>query len=444
VQSIIKANIPQGVGARAPKTKELGISGVRQSEGYIDQEFLPNLRGRKGLQAYIEMRDNDPIIGAILQAITMLIRNVRWDVIPAEDSQEGLADKEFVKGALTDMNPAWDDTVSSILSFLWAGWSLHEVVLKKREGDNQDELLASKFTDGRFGWRSILSRAQETIPQWQYDESDRRVIGAWQVAPPNYQEVFLPASRTLLFRTMSAGGNPEGRSVLRNAYVPYMRKTRIEEIEGIGIERDLAGLAIAWVPPELLAPGADAETVALLNAIKDIVTSIRRDEREGLIFPIAYDPDSHQKLYDLTLLTTGGRRQYDTTTIINRYNQVMSMTVLADFILLGHGETGSFALAESKTDIFGLSVGAYLGEIASVMNRLAIPRLFRANGMTRPKYPQLTSGDIETVDLKELGDYITKLAQAGVPLFPSADGALERYVMEQANLPTPSEQERVE
>lgn len=444
VTQLLKAHLPQGVGARTAPTQEIGISGLNQSEGYIDQEFLPNLKGRKGLQAFIEMRDNDPIIGAILQAITMLIRNADFEIQKAEDTPEGLEDKDFVKGCIADMNPSWDDTVSSILGMLWAGWSLMEVVMKKRSGDNADEMLTSQFTDGRFGWRSILPRAQETIENWQYDESDRRILGAWQSAPPNYRQVFLPATRTLLFRTTSAGANPEGRSVLRNAYVSYMRKKRIEEIEGIGIERDLAGLPIAWVPPELLAKNPDPETAALLAAIKEIVRSIRRDEREGLIFPIAFDPDSHQKLYDLTLLTTGGRRQYDTTMIINRYNQVMAMTVLADFILLGHGQTGSFALASSKTDIFTLALGAWLGEIAQVMNRIAIPRLFRSNGLIRPKYPQLVFGDLETVDLVELGDYITKLSGAGAPLFPSEDGALERYVLSQANLPIPSEREEIE
>jgi hypothetical protein len=33
-------------------------------------------------------------------------------------------------------------------------------------------------------------------------------------------------------------------------------KTRIENIEGIGIERDLAGLPVAWVPPDYMAPEA--------------------------------------------------------------------------------------------------------------------------------------------------------------------------------------------
>ena len=38
------------------------------------------------------------------------------------------------------------------------------------------------------------------------------------------------------------GDNPEGRSILRNAYFSWYFEKKIAEIEGIGIARDLAGL----------------------------------------------------------------------------------------------------------------------------------------------------------------------------------------------------------
>lgn len=421
---------------KAREMEELGISGLRQSGGYIDQEFLGKLRGRTGIQQYIEMRDNDPIVGAMLFAISMLIRNASWTVVPGEDSQEGRGDADFIKGNLADMNPSWDDTVASVLSFLWAGFSLNEVVLKKRSGDETDELLTSAFSDGRFGWRSILGRAQETIDHWQYDDKNRRVIGAWQNAPPDHQDVFIPSGRTLNFRTTTQNQNPEGRSILRNAYVPYTRKKRIELMEGVGIERDLAGLPVAWLPPEYLAPDAPAELKAVRTEVEKIVRSIHMDERSSVVFPLEYDDEAHQKKFDLTLLSTGGRRQYDTSAIITRYDQRIAMTVLADFILIGHSDTGSFALMDEKTNVFGFALGTFTGEIAQVMNRQAIPRLMRINGMRRAKYPQLKPGDVESPNLKELGDYVAKLAGVGAVLFPTREGELEKVLMEAANLPT--------
>jgi hypothetical protein len=45
----------------------------------------------------------------------------------------------------------------------------------------------------------------------------------------------------------------------------------------------------------------------------------------------------------------------------------------------------------------------------------------------------LEHSDVETPDLKELGDYITALSGAGMPLFP--DDQLEDYCREAASLP---------
>jgi hypothetical protein len=60
--------------------------------------------------------------------------------------------------------------------------------------------------------------------------------------------VFIPIEKMLLFRTTVQRNNPEGRSMLRTAYRPWRNKKRIEEIEGVGIERDLAGLPMARIP----------------------------------------------------------------------------------------------------------------------------------------------------------------------------------------------------
>ena len=70
-----------------------------------------------------------------------------------------------------------------------------------------------------------------------------------QLAPPSYKQVVIPMEKCLLFRTQTHKNNPEGRSILRNAYRSWYFKKRIEEIEGVGIERDLAGNSISLCRP---------------------------------------------------------------------------------------------------------------------------------------------------------------------------------------------------
>lgn len=415
-------------------TNELGRTGLEEYGGYIYEEFLPQLQGTKGVKVYKEMADNDPIIGAIIFAIEMLIRQVDWTVEPTSTNKSDVEAADFLKSNMNDMSATWQDTITEILSMLTFGWSFHEIVYKRRTGPDDNPDKASKFTDGRIGWAKLPIRAQETLYQWIFTPNGQ-LQGMQQQPPPTFNIITIPIEKSLLFRTKVRKGNPEGRSILRNAYRPWYFKKNIEVIEGIGIERDLAGLPVAWVPPELLDPASSVADKAVLNEIKKIVRNIRRDEQEGIVFPMAYDENGN-KAYDLQLLSTGGRRQFDTDKVVQRYDSRIAMTVLADFILLGHEKVGSFALSSDKTNLFSVALGAWLDSIMEVFNRKAVPQLFAINGFKTDGLPKLVHGDIESVPLSELGTFITQLAGAGFPLFPNED--LENHLLRVANLPVNS------
>ncbi len=424
--------------ARMPLV-ELGATGLRHYGGVIDEEFLPALRGKRAIQVYTEMRENDPTVGAMMFAVEMLMRNVEWRTEPGGDQPADLELADFVDSCRDDMGETWHDTLTSILSFLPFGWSVHEEVYKKREGAKpEDPGSSSAFDDGRIGWRKLPVRAQDTLHRWIFDDlSGDELRGIVQLPPPTYTFRTIPSQKFLLFRTTSAKGNPQGRSVLRNAYRPWYFKRRIEEIEGVGVERDLAGLPKMEVPPELLDRNAKPEFAALANEIRAMLRDVRRDEREGILVPRQFDKDGNA-MYAFELVRSGGRRQFDTTGIVNRYDRLIASTVMADFILLGQQRVGALSLAESKTELFGFALGAWLDSITQIFNRQGIPRLLAHNGIRTDNPPKFVHGDVETVDLKELGEYVAKLAGAGMPLFPDED--VENQLRLQGGLPKKSEE----
>ncbi|MBC7340901.1 MAG: hypothetical protein H5U02_00345 [Clostridia bacterium] len=410
---------------------EIGVTGLQRWGGLVYEEHLLDLGGPRAVKVYKQMRDDDPIIGAILFAIKMLCRQASWRVEPGGSKQADLEAADFLESCMYDMSQSWHDTVTEILSMLVFGWSYHEIVYKRREGASRDPTRKSKYNDGRIGWRKIPIRAQETLNAWIFDE-DGGIQGMKQLAPPDYRLTDIPIEKALLFRTESSKNNPEGRSVLRNAYRPWYFKKNIEVIEAIGIERDLAGFPVVWVPEKIANPETEEERGSY-EAFKRLVTGMKRDQQEGAVMPLVYD-ERGNKLYDLTLLSTGSRRQFDTTAIVQRYDTRIAQTVLADFIMLGVQKVGSFALASSKTHLFAVAIGAYLDEIEEVFNTHAVPRLFELNGWKLENLPEIRHGDIEDVDLEELGNYISKLAGAGAQLFPNE--ALEKYLLDVANLPS--------
>jgi hypothetical protein len=241
----------------------------------------------------------------------------------------------------------------------------------------------------------------------------------------------IPIEKALLFRVKNDKNNPEGRSLLRNAYRSWYFKHRIEEIEAVGIERDLAGLPIAYIPPEYLSSTASAEQISFRNSIEQIVQNVKRNEQEGIVMPLMYDESGH-KMFDLSLLSTGGSRQFDTDKIINRYDQRIAMSVLSDFILLGHDRVGSYSLGTAKMDLWSMAVDAIANSIAEVINQFAIPRLLKLNGMDTARAPFLTYGEVSHIDLTEIGDYVSKLANSGLIM---SDPNLEDYLRELGGLP---------
>lgn len=393
---------------------EIGTSGLERYAGVITEEqFIPGLHGRQAILTYKEMRENNSIVGAVLFAIDNLLRQTEWRVDPFSEDGQHVEDSEFVKECMDDMSATWPDTISEILSMLEYGWAYHEIVYKRRLGPNEDDPSKnSKHNDSKIGWRKFPLRAQETLDRWKLDD-DGGVQAMVQKAPPDYIERIIPIKSALLFRTTTRKNNPEGRSLLRNAYQPYYYMKRIMEIEGVGIERDLAGLPFAKVDPDIMSDKASPEQKAMLARIIDIVTRVRRDAMEGIVFPSLYDGNGNA-LYSFELLNSGGSRQFDTSAIIERYSRHIAMTVLADFILLGHEGVGSYALSADKTDLFKTALGTILDIIKETFNRYAVPRLFALNGFDLEELPTIEWNPIGDVDLNNIGTFIAACVSAGM------------------------------
>ncbi len=414
-------------------TQELGVTGLKQSAGTIHEQPMRALKGKRALKVWTQMARYDEVVRAMLLAVEMLIRQVPWRVDPGGDQPQDQEAADFIDGARNDMSSSWEDTLAEILSMLWAGWSYHELVYKLRRGGNTEAGQRSRFNDGKIGWRKIPIRSQDSLDRWEISAEDGGLDGMWQ-RDPNHggPTAFIPIEKALLFRPTIYKGDPEGRSMLEGAYTAWFYKTKLQTIEAIGIERDAAGIPIAWVPPNLFGSGLTATQTTSRDTFRELITNIRADEQQGILMPLAYD-ENNNKLYDLTLLQSSGRRTSDTSAVIKRYNNGIAGSMLADFILLGHEAVGSFALSDSKTELFSVSLGAIMDSIAAVFNRHAIPRILALNGMPVETPPTLVHGDIETIDLDKLGKFILDTSSAGARYFP--DDKLENHLREMTDLP---------
>jgi hypothetical protein len=408
---------------------ELGTTGLRQYGGYVREALLPELVGLQGVRTYKQM-SHDDMVGAVLFANETLIRQVGWRVEPADASRTAVDAAGLVDGMLMqDMSQSWPMFVSEALSFQLYGWAYHEICWKRRLGDTPppgyspddpawDWWAPSQFADGLLGLRKLPIRSQDTLLRWEFDRHGG-VQAMQQQDPVAGKLATIPIDKALLFRLFSHKGNPEGQSLFHAAYESYYAKKHIRRIEGIGIERDLAGMFHAGIPPECLSLNASPDQVALREYVKKMATQVHRDELEGLVTPLAYD-ERGNKLFEFSLLSTGGTRQFNTVEILQRYDTRILQSVLANVLMVGMmgGRGGSYSLGETLSDLYTQGLSTMLDAITEVLNRHLLPRLWRLNALPRATQPTLVHGEVKRVDFDKFTAGVLRLSQAGMVLTP--------------------------
>ena len=410
-----------------------GTSGLKHYGGRIDEEWHAKLSTwEREYKVYSEMRDNDPIVGAMLHGIESLIRGLDWHVNPANDSPEALEAAEFLEECLDDMTNTWDDFVSEVMTMLVYGFSYFEILYKIRSGKNKEATKNSRYSDNRIGWRKFAPRGQETLDSWEID-TDGGIRGMHQCGAPDYSKHFVPIEKSMLFRTRTTRNNPQGRSVLRNSYRSWYFLRRIQEIEAIGIERDLAGLPVMQVPPRILATDADAADVALRGDLEDLIQQIRRDERAGILMPSETDPEGRPTGFKLDLLSTGGTRQINTDDVVKRYETRIAMSTFTEFVTLGADGGGSSGLVSNKLKMFQMSLGNLVKNIASVVNRFAVNKLFEMNPeFSQENWPTIGTSPVDTPHLEEMSNFLNRMVMAGLI---TPDKQIEDHLRAMSRLP---------
>jgi hypothetical protein len=401
--------------------KVLGVAGDNTSNGQIRaDEFLPELRGKKAIRKYREMRDNDSTIGAVMYATEQVLRDVDLKVMPANDSAEAKEEAEFVKSVLDDMDHTLDDHIAESLSNLSYGFAWFEVIYKRRNGPTErSDKKRSKYSDGRMGVRKIAIRAPWTISRFDVDQQTGDVKGIYQDGSGYNNSNYIPTRKSLYYRTTTINGDPAGRSILRNAYTSYEYVNNLQSIEAIAVERELAGIPVARIPAEYLSGDATASQSGFVNNLQSILRDVKFNEQGYIILPSDTYPDkdgapTNQKLVDVELMSSSGSRNIDIDPIVRRYQHDIARSVLSEFLMLGGGNTGSYALSKSKTDLFLRALESYIQAIVDVLNKQLVERLWELNGLNYDLMPTIVAGDVAPHDLREIAAFLRNLNGADI------------------------------
>ena len=399
----------------------LGVAGDNTRTGQIRaDEFIPELRGKNAIRKYREMRDNDSTIGAVMYAAEQVLRDVKLKVEPANDTEEAKREADFVESIFDDMDHSLDDHIAESLSSLSYGFAWFEVVYKRRVGPTKrSPKKNSKYTDGRLGVRKIACRAPWTISRFDVEDKSGDVLGIYQDVGYATGKHYIPATKSLYYRTTVLNGDPSGRSILRNAYSSYVYLNNLQNIEAIAVERELAGIPVARIPSEYLSSDASAAQSGFVGNLQQILRDVKFNEQGYIITPSDTYPDkdgspTNIRLVDIELMSSNGKRNLDIDPIVRRYQHDIARSVLSEFLMLGGGNNGSYALSKSKTDLFLRALESYIQAIVDVLNKQLVERLWQLNGLNYDLMPCIKAGDVAPHDLREIAAFLRNLNGADI------------------------------
>jgi hypothetical protein len=439
VEPVAKAERNPGIGSLGT---ESGVSGI-PSFGGIFLDPVPQLRdlsGRRARELYEEMVAEDATVAACYYAIVLTVLGVAWRTAPADAGPEAQAEAEWLDGVLfQDMSHSWSDTLTDVLTMVKHGFSLLEIVYKRRVGPQEaDPSRRSRFDDGRIGVRKLAGRHQLSISRWLTDDAGG-VQGAVQRPPLGAGEIPIPIERLLLFRLARDFGNPESHSLLRACVRPYLERKRIGQIEAAGIERDLTGLPNLAVPPNVAKP-KDGNDQAVRAASIRLLEEIKLGRSGGLLlssetYPNPDGSPSNVKMWDLTQLGTPGSKPVDVDKAQSRRTADIMTAFFTQFLLLGGSSSkgGNRALSEDQSDFFVQSVTVLLTIVKETVNLHLVPRLWALNGLHPALMPRVEHDPVRDVSIGAIAAMLTSMAAAGAPI--GGDVEAVNYIRRRIGMP---------
>jgi phage gp29-like protein len=396
---------------------ELGFGG--SGVGYIltnlgADEYLPELSFPRSIAVYTRMRRSDATVQALELAITLPIQATDWDVQPASDDPTAKEATDLVYDNLFGgMTHTFDDFLRDALLALFYGFTVFEKVFEER--------------DDYIVWRKFAPRHPQTIERFLFDETGG-LAGVRQVGfdpQGRFRQVDIPIEKLLVFIWRRELGNPYGVSVLRAAYKHWFLKDLAYKLQAIALERWAVGIPVGKVP----AGTSEQDKQTFLQMLE----AMRGHERAAMVLPEDYS-------VELIGAEAGQRANQAFVEAIQHHDTMIVKSVLAQFLNLGTGDVGSWALSRDHSQLFLMGLNSVAQWFADHINRYAIPQLCRLNfGEDFTDFPELTFADLRLVLQREvLAEAISKLVQTGI-LTP--DRSLQEWVRDVFDLPPlPEEQ----
>ncbi len=399
--------------------EQMGTPGTAVFGGYIlENEKDDSLQGRQKFTTYSDILANTAIVAAGVRFFVNLVAKAGWKVEPKDDSAEAKKLAELVDDILHDMNTPWHRIVRRAAMFRFYGFSIQEWTAKRRD-------------DGTIGFLDIEPRPQLTIEQWDTDMHGN-VHGCVQRSPQDGYYHYLPRAKIVYLCDDSLHDSPEGLGLFRHIAKTARALERLELLESWGYETDLRGIPIARAPLSKIEQLVNEkkltvqQAAALRAPFEAFIDKHAKNPSLGMLMDSAvYRSDGELKtpsgtpLWAVELLKGDSGPHEAVAAAIERKNREIARVLGVEQLLLGSDSKGSYALAEDKSQSFGMIVDSTLVEMRAQFKKDVLGPLWELNGWDKALMPELKTESIQYRDVQQIVAALEGLAKAGAPLTPN-------------------------
>ena len=402
------------------KLGEAGYLGLKMFNGVSADELKRELNFPNNIKIYKEMSYHSAV-NSSLTLFENIVGKATWTFKPPVNATaEEKKQCKIVQSMMDDMDHTWAEFIRDILSMNVYGFSVHEKVYRRRLKSN-----GSMFNDGYIGWKKLPIRSQETVQKFIFSDDGNDITGVKQVLtgvsdPYNryekraMNEIVMTRAKFMLFRAGRHRGDPYGKSPLRDAYLAWRFLTALEDLEAVGVAKDLNGLPVLMLPPQYLSEDATPEQKAIKDYYVNAMRNLQMNQQSALILPNAFDPDSKKPLFSLELLSVDGKKAFDISKIKEYYRNLIYTSLFSDILQMGQSATGSFALGSIKNSLSGAAAEGMIKIICEVVNQELIKQTYELNGWDVSRRGTLDYDNLEDADLETLSKFWQRVASVGL------------------------------
>lgn len=422
---------------------EIGNTGIglKAVSGKKEENLSELWKGKKKKDFLSEMILNDPYCSAWINSKNAIALKPDWGVQPKNPEDE--KSKEYANlisdMLFKDMATSFNSFILNSITMAEYGFSVSEIVLKKRLGKTDNPMTSSLYNDGLFGIAKLSPRWQNSITKWDIDNNGN-IENVYQKGETALNDVKIPYKKVLHFVMNGYNGNPEGESVLRGTFVSYYNKKNIERIQRETFERGFTGVLDIAVPPRYLSKKYNTQEGAeVIRAIEAFMRNVKQGKEAGIVRPYSKD-------FEIQLIQGKTGTGLDPDKMIDRYNTEIVLCLLSDSFMGQSKVYQSKDGSGTKTKLYKSFIGIILDEIKEQVNRKLIPLIFEVNNLDFDQMPYLDYGNLDDLDLQAVSWFIQSVAKNAGPLITPTyelnNYLLDKLVGRMAPKPTREEYEK--